>query len=124
MAEALYNEGTQRTHTHIVSNVLVHLDVIQRETQKTDERCADGEKMLEKKKLGTDIWNDYCAHCFDSNQRTHTRMNTIVVVASGIVRALRTSFTEKWNPRRRRTHNFFGDLRALILTFLRRAHGA
>lgn len=55
---------------------------------------------------------------------THTRTNTIVVVASGIVRALRTSFTEKWNPRRRRTHNFFGDLRALILTFLRRAHGA
>lgn len=29
-----------------------------------------------RKKLGTDIWNDYCVHCFDSNPNTRIRTHT------------------------------------------------
>lgn len=92
--------------------------------------CRWGRKMLEKKCKGR-TYGTITALIVPIQTHAHTDTNTIVVVVSGIVRALRRSFHEKWNPRRRgrRRRSYELIISSVIyelsfLLFLRRAYGA
>lgn len=60
---------------------------------------------MPEKKLGTDIWNDYCVHCFDSNTHLLYSLEQCACIAYAF--HLNGTLTVAT-----RTHNFFGDLRA------------